>query len=200
MHVSWEAVTAVAALLSSVAVLAAVIVAIGQVRVGAAQVDHLRRATQLEGTMKIFDKLASEEQLRARRFITHELAERLTDPTFRAELAVMTRAEDRHLELKALRLMEMIGTYVKHGLLDAEIIFDYWSPAVEVVWERLDSLGVIAAHRGATTPAMWENFEYLFRRCEEWLVANGQPSMLAGGAASPAAAARNEVVADSPQS
>jgi hypothetical protein len=54
MHVSWEALTAVASLFSSVVVLAAVLVAMRQVRVGAQQVEHLRKATQLEGTMKIF--------------------------------------------------------------------------------------------------------------------------------------------------
>jgi hypothetical protein len=195
MHVPWEAVTALASLLSSVAVLAAVMVAVRQVRVGAAQVEHLRRSTQLEGTMKIFDKLASDEQTRARRFVLNDLAERLEDPVFRTELSLMTRAPDGHDELKVLRLMEMIGTYVKHGLLDSDIVFDYWVPSVQSVWERLDSLGVIEAHRAATTPAMWENFEYLYGRGQEWLVATRRARPRSVGPA-----ARNEVVADSPQS
>ena len=185
MHVSWEAVTAFASLVSSVAVLAAIIVAVRQVRVGAAQVEHLRLATQLEGTMKIFDKLASEEQLRARRFISNDLEKRLEDPTFRAEVNMLTRAPEGHDELKVLRLMEMVGTYVKHGLLDAEIIFDYWIPAVVSVWERLDALGVIAAHRKATSPIMWENFEHLYARGKVWLTAKtGSPEY--GGPAGPA--------------
>jgi len=171
MQVSWEAVTAFASMLSSAAVLAAIVVAIRQVRVGAAQVKHLRRATQLEGTMNIFDKLASEEQVRARRFIANDLAHRMDNPAFRAEVLMMERAPEGHDELKVLRLMEMIGTYVKHGLLDADIIFDYWIPAIITVWERLDSLGVIAAHRAATYPLMWENFEHLYARGKLWLTA-----------------------------
>lgn len=65
MQPSWEAVTAVASLLSSLAVLGALIVGLRQVRVAAAQVEHLRRATQLEGTMKIFEMLSSPEQQEA---------------------------------------------------------------------------------------------------------------------------------------
>jgi hypothetical protein len=37
----------------------------------------------------------------------------------------MTPSVEEHGELAVLRPMEMIGTYVKHGLLDPEIVFDY---------------------------------------------------------------------------
>jgi hypothetical protein len=76
MPISWEALTAVASLISSVAVLGAVLGAVRQLRVGAAQVEHLQRATRLEGTMKIFAMLSSPEQQAARRFIALDLAER----------------------------------------------------------------------------------------------------------------------------
>jgi hypothetical protein len=90
MQLSWEAVAAIASLLSSIAVLAAIVVGVRQVRVSAAQIEHLRRATQLEGTLKIFDMLGSPEQFDARRFVVQ-------------------------------------GVYVKHGLLDEAILFDFWS-------------------------------------------------------------------------
>ena len=117
MQISWEAVGAVAGLLSSIAVLAAVIVGVRQLRIGAQQVEHLRRATQLEGTMKIFDLLNSREQQQARHFIGTDLEGRLQDPVFRADVALggMAKAIEEHPEIAALRLMEMIGTYVKHA-------------------------------------------------------------------------------------
>ncbi|MDQ6942412.1 MAG: hypothetical protein M3169_07870 [Candidatus Eremiobacteraeota bacterium] len=191
MHVSWEALTAMASLLSSVTVLAAVLVAIRQVRVGAEQVEHLRKATQLEGTMKIFAILGSPEMQKARRFIALELPERLKDPKFRAEvpLLAMSPSMEEHGELAVLRPMEMIGAYVKHGLLDAEIVFDYWGLAIVYGWERLESLGVIAIHREALGAAMWENFEDLYRRGKRWAARDPrrQPDL-------------NEVVADAPVS
>ena len=203
MQVSWEAVTALASLFSSLAVLAAVLIAVRQVRVGAAQVEHLRRATQLEGTMKIFAMLGSPEMQKARRFIATELPSRLTDPKFRAEVSMLANAPsvEEHGELAILRSMEMIGGYVKHGLLDPEIVFDYWRPAVAYGWERLESLGIIAIHREAVDPAMWENFEDLYCRAEQW---KRLPKLAPGLRAAPRVAAPaadhglHEVVADAP--
>jgi hypothetical protein len=203
MQVSWEAVTALASLFSSVAVLAAVLVAVRQVRVGATQVEHLRKATQLEGTMKIFAMLGSPEMQNARRFIATELPERLADPKFRAEVAMLAHAPsaEEHGELAILRSMEMIGTYVKHGLLDPEIVFDYWRPSIAYAWERLDSLGIIAIHREAVEPAMWENFEDLYYRAERWKRSpKVAPALRAAprAAAPPADPSLHEVVADAP--
>jgi hypothetical protein len=170
MPINWEAVASIASLISTIAVLAAVVVGIRQVRVGAQQVDHLRRTTQLEGTMKIFAQLGSPEQVAARRFVAMELPIRLRDPEFRAEMAHISYAAnlEEHHELAVLRLMEMIGVYIKHGLLDEEIVFDFWIPAVQMMWEELDGQGVIAAHRQTAGADMWANFEDLYRRAARW--------------------------------
>jgi len=169
MHISWEAVSALASAISSIAVLAAVLVAARQVRIGAQQVEHLRKATQLDGTMKIFEKLASPEQHDARRFVSMALAGKLEDPVYRAELGLMAMAPQPHPEMTVLRVMEMLGTYVKHGLLDEEIIYDYWIPAIVNTWEPLERLGVIKAHRDSGGTKMWENFEALYDRAQGWL-------------------------------
>jgi len=174
--VNWEAIAAVASLLSSLAVVGAIIVAVRQVRVGALQVEHLRRATQLEGTMKIFDKLGTAEQFEARRFVAQGLAVALKDPEYRAELELLSYAKRPHPELEVLRLMEMIGIYIKHGLIDEKIVFDYWSPAIVLSWPVLIDLGVVAAHREAGGPAIWENFEYMYDRAVAWESARGTPS------------------------
>lgn len=174
---SWEAVAAIASLLSSVAVLAAIVIGVRQVRVGADQVEHLRRATQLEGTMKIFDMLGSLEQFEARRFVVQgDLAAAMEDPGYRAELALMSFAERPHTELVVLRLMEMIGVYIKHGLLDERIFFDFWSPPIVVVWPILVEIGVIPAHRAAVGSLIWENAEYLYTRAMAYEAARGAPT------------------------
>lgn len=172
MQVSWEAVSAIASMISSLAVLVALVIALRQVRVGAAQVEHLRLATQLDGTMKIFEKLASPEQQRSRHFIATELPKLLEDPARREAIKHVAYLPEQFPEMVALRLMEMVGTYVKHGLLDDEIIFDYWYPAIVNAWERLEDLGVIALHRASAGPTMWENYEYLYRRAHRWVAAH----------------------------
>jgi hypothetical protein len=189
MPVSWEALTAVASLLSSVAVLAAVLIAVRQVRVGAAQVDALRRATQLDGTMKVFAMLTTPEQREGRRFIVEDLADRCRDDAvYRDELFNMRGDMREHREIAVMSLLEMLGIYVKHGLLDPEIVFDFWIPANTAAWNIAESIGVVAAHR-RIDPAMWENFEYLvdrYTRAEGGRPAPDRPSR------------RDEVVADAP--
>ena len=205
MHVSWEALTAVASLFSSVVVLAAVLVAVRQVRVGAAQVEHLRKATQLEGTMKIFAMIGSDEQRQARRFIHTELAARLEDPKFRAEVSQLATYPSlrEHPEVQVLRLMEMVGTYVKHGLLDEDIMFDAWVTAVIQIWERLETVGIIALHREAVGTGIWENYEALYHRGQRWLQEPARRPKLRSTSAAAAPAQppdRKEVVADAPVS
>lgn len=189
MHVSWEALTAVASLLSSLAVLAAVLIAVRQVRVGAAQVDALRRATQLDGTMKVFAMLTTPEQREGRRFMVEDLADRCRDdPVYRDELLTMRGDLREHREIAVMSLLEMLGIYVKHGLLDPEIVFDFWIPTNSAAWHIAESIGVVAAHR-RIDPAMWENFEYLVGSYERATAAR-RPQQ--------SGARREEVVADAP--
>jgi hypothetical protein len=189
MQVSWEALTAVASLLSSVAVLAAVLIAVRQVRVGAAQVDALRRATQLDGTMKVFAMLTTPEQREGRRFIVEDLADRCRDDAvYRDELFNLRGDMREHREIAVMSLLEMLGIYVKHGLLDPEIVFDFWIPGNSDAWNIAESIGVVAANR-RIDPAMWVNFEYLVDR---YTRANGGPT------APDRPGRRDEVVADAP--
>jgi hypothetical protein len=189
MVASWEALTAVASLLSSLAVLAAVLIAVRQVRVGAAQVDALRRATQLDGTMKVFAMITAPDVSDSRRFIIEDLADRCRDDAvYRDELFNLHGDMREHRELRLMSLMEMIGIYVKHGLLEAEIVFDYWIPTNSAAWKVAQSVGVIAAHR-AVDPAMWENFEYLVDHYERWKSRHRPPAEPPG---------RRKVVADAP--
>ena len=164
-------------------------VAVRQLKNSTAQINQLRRATQLDGTMKIFGMLGESEQQRSRRFIESELEARLSDPAFRAEIPLGRLTPDVHLEIATLRLMEMVGMYIKHGMLDRSIVFDYWFPAIIDMWERLEKGGVISAHRAATGPTQWENFEKLYRGAKQWQAKNDPDSATRSGGAAPEPAA-----------
>jgi hypothetical protein len=59
---------------------------------------------------------------------------------------------------KIMTYGEAVGTFVKHGLLDADLVNDYW--ASRMVWDRVGQ----AAHRAReefNSPRMYENFEAL---------------------------------------
>ena len=162
--ISWEAISALAALISAVVVVATVVVGTRQVRVAAQQVEHLRRATQLEGTMNVFDELSTTEYRSAIHFVLNDLAGRMrNDAAFRDGVTEVGLADARtHPELTVLRTYEKVGVYVKHGLLEGEVLVDFFGPLVIATWECLRDSGVVAVHRAARGKLLWENYEVLY--------------------------------------
>lgn len=142
----WEALTALATLGTGIAIAITVLLGARQLFLTGNQLDQLRRATRLEGTMKIFDDLSTPPFLEAMRFIRHELAQRMNDSIFLSEVRFIGAADpETHKELTVLRMFERIGTYVKHGLLDGSMIYDCMLPPILTSWERLRD--VVRIHR-----------------------------------------------------
>jgi hypothetical protein len=164
---AWEAITALATLGTGLAIVATVLLGIRQLRLTRSQLEHLRGATQLQGAMKIFDSLDTEEFWGSLHFIATELPKRMTDPQFRDEVASIGMADTNvHRELPLMRTFERIGTYVKHGLIDGPIIYDLAWPPIKKAWELLTD--VVRIHRTAHGEAFWENFEMLYREGKRW--------------------------------
>jgi hypothetical protein len=79
---------------------------------------HLRKATQLEGTMKIFDDLFEPKFFAAMAFAIEELPKRMNDPKFRSKVALVQHGGDQvHKELIVMRYFERVGTYVKDTIV-----------------------------------------------------------------------------------
>jgi hypothetical protein len=177
----WGAVTALSTAASAAIIVVTVIVGVRQVRLTRVQLDHLRRATQLEGLMKIFDDLHSPTYLRARRFVATDLFKKLADPVFRNDVALgiiwTKNPEEIHEELFVLRTFETIGSTVRHGLLDADAVLDAIAPSVIASWEHLRE--VIEMQRAGVHPRMWENFEYINTLAQQWFVDRGGQDRLA---------------------
>jgi len=80
MIFSWDAVTAISTAVTAVVIAATVVVGYRQIRLTGDQLQHLRRSTQLDGTMKLFAELSTPEFRAARLFVENELAARMQDP------------------------------------------------------------------------------------------------------------------------
>ena len=178
----WGAVTALSTAASAVIIAVTVIVGVRQVRLTGVQLDNLRRSTQLEGLMKVFDDLHNPTYLRARRFVATDLSKKLADPAFRNEVAngiIWTKNQNEiHEEQFVLRTFETIGSTVRHGLLDADAILDAIAPSVIASWEHLRD--VIEIQRAGMHPRMWENFEYLNTLAVQWFTDRGDRDRLTG--------------------
>jgi hypothetical protein len=174
--ISWEGLTAISSAASAIVIAATVIVGYRQIRLAADQVEHLRRSTQLDGTMKAFAELNTPEFRAARLFVENTLAERMLDEQFCAELLLPFHAldEEVHKELIVAQTFEKIGTYARHGLLDTTLIADYCGPLIREMWQKLDTLGYFA-YRRRDRPYSLENFEFLYDSAMVWFENDDPP-------------------------
>ncbi len=166
---SWDAVTAISTAASAIVIAATVVVGYRQIRLAGEQVEHLRRSTQLDGTMHIFTELETPEFRAARLFVENELATRMQDERFREELQLPFHALDEgvHKEILIAQVFEKIGTYARHGLLDTVLIADYCGPLIREMWQKLDTLGYFEFRR-RNNPYSLENFEFLYDAAMDW--------------------------------
>ena len=163
----WEAVTALSTLGTGIAIVITVLLGVRQLRITGAQLEALRKATQLEGTMKIFDDLFEERFLQATKFVARDLPARMLDPEFRAALPLIQHGDQSHQELVVLRYFERVGTYVKNGLIDGTIVYDLMLVRILETWESLQE--IIRIHRAARGEGLWENFEFLYDDGIRWM-------------------------------
>lgn len=98
---NWEAVTGLSAAFTGLVIMVTAIAALREVRVAAEhanatreQLDHLRKATQFEGTLAVFAELDTPLQMEARRFVQVELPRRMQDERFRSEVALIGSADE----------------------------------------------------------------------------------------------------------
>ncbi len=78
----------------------------------------------------------------------------LMSPDFDPETA---SASDRHVFV-ILMMGETIGTFTKQGLLDKDLIYDLWAPAM--LWSMVGP-AAIRQREKVGVPQLWENFESL---------------------------------------
>lgn len=164
---NWEALTSVSTAFTGLIFLLTVIYAARQVRALndqskalGAQLEHLRRATQLQGTLAVFDELFSPDLQHAYRFVMTEFQDRMQDATFRQEALARAPDMQAHQETYILRHMERIGTLVKNELLDADALLDFAGFFIIELWEKL---GPLALEQRALygNDRLWENFQFI---------------------------------------
>lgn len=173
--IDWSAVTAIGTLATGAIIAATVIVGFHQLRITRVQLEQLRRATQLDGAMKIFSDLNNAQYTHARRFVAVELPRRLQDPAFLKELELgiiwTENPDSNHEEQIVLRTFETIGSHVQRGLLDREVIVNMAAIPIIVSWEHLRE--VIQIQRRTIHPRMWENFEAIYNDAVAWFLERG---------------------------
>jgi len=181
---NWEAVTAISTAFTGLVIAVTAVAAFRELRLtaedAAASRDHLKQlqlATQFEGVRAVFDELDSAQQVEARRFVITQLAVRMRDPNFRAEIArVGAVDETAHPEIQVLRCFERFAYYVKKGFVDPDVFYNVASGRVLVMWALLEE--VVAIQR-ETLGRPWTNFEQLERDTRAWCEEHGISTAMA---------------------
>ncbi len=160
---SWEAVSALATLFTGVVILATV-------AVGLVQLSELRRATQLEGVVRVAEMFSTADFLEGLRFLRSDFERQFNeDPQFREDFFTpLKNSAASHREHQVLMVFELVGTYIKHGLVNGEAIFDIGSTRIVGAW-RILGPAIAALREKRNDPLAWENAEILARDAAKWL-------------------------------
>src|SRR5260370_36422585 len=75
---------------------------------------------------------------------------------------------------RALGYFETIGTLHRNNLISEDLLFDWL--AVDMAWGRLKGF-VLGTRKELGNARMFENFEYMARRCANWTPARSRPAV-----------------------
>ena len=133
------------------------------------QLKHLRASNELDAFLRLSDALREPTLREAFRYVQTDLAARLEDPLYRAELARVGFIDPQsHPEMDACNWFNEVGTLVKHRLVNERTFLDLFAPLVSYYWTQLEAtVALVRRERGV---GQYENFEYLAALAERWRV------------------------------
>ena len=158
----WQAVAAVASLLSAAVIAVSAVFALRQV-------NQLSRAAQLDGTMRIFAHFTDQRFIEARNFVFNELSQKLKDPVFVQEIRTYRNVDlTRHPEYRVLIFLQLVGSLVKHHLVDGPGIYEFAQYSIVKSWEVLEPV-VQLQRESLKNPYMWGGADFLYEGANRWL-------------------------------
>ncbi|MEA2786420.1 MAG: hypothetical protein QOF71_2524 [Candidatus Eremiobacteraeota bacterium] len=152
-------------LLNQLAPIATFVVVAATAGAAMVQLRHIAHNNQLESIIALRalrDSAALDESFE---FVAEDLARCMQDPGFRAGLE-NDRPPDRtiHKELRLCDYFEMVGGYIKLGLISGDVFLEYGNP--ERYWKLCEP--ALELYRRKRGPSTYENFEYLVVCSQDW--------------------------------
>jgi hypothetical protein len=139
------------------------------------QLRHARSSNHIAALNELRETMESPDFQAAQHFVAGDLSKKLQDPAFRYQIAVPTARTDEmrpfHTRIAVMgNFYEGMGTLVKTGLVDRELVLQMYTDQIRGAWESLLPVAAIARRRVGN--ALWENFEYLTVLAQDWLAAH----------------------------
>jgi hypothetical protein len=158
---SWEAIVAVATAVSCLVIGVSAVI-------GISQLIHLRKATQLEGMMRLFDELETPKVLAAIGYVRRETSRRACDEAYLDDDLLKKPVQGEAEEFTVLRWLERIGTLAKYGLIDPEPLYALNMPDYIFLWVFLSPIVYRMRTRYSEGFMAFDNAEYLCMEGEAW--------------------------------
>jgi len=149
------------------------------------QLQHLRSANQLTAWQTFFQMYEGAELADAFHFVREELAERLQDPVFRAELRNGAIDRARHPEIKIANFFDQWGSYYRMGAIDRSAFMIASADMIDSFWQLLEPVVALSAVRSGGVNMSFESFEYMAVQAKEWLASHPGGNYPAGVARMP---------------
>ncbi|HEY9180611.1 MAG TPA: DUF4760 domain-containing protein [Candidatus Baltobacteraceae bacterium] len=124
------------------------------------QLRHMRGSNQIVALTECRETLESPEFREAQRFVSYELPKRLNDPNEARKAATLPFSGEYEAIATVANFFEIMGLFVKSGIIDKRIACDFWAFVVVRNWNALSPL-VSYVRKTVGTSALWENFEYM---------------------------------------
>jgi hypothetical protein len=129
------------------------------------QLRHMRASNQLEGLLSV---LARVEDSNFNRWVTaaqRQLPEMLADPAYRQ--SIIDGTFDRDVAwLNLANSYDWVGSLGKNRLIPIDAFLDVYSYRVMQAWKVIEPVAaLVRPHAG---DAVWENFEYLYVKAEDF--------------------------------
>lgn len=162
MTLSLEGWSTIASVGTFVVIAATAIAAVLQLR-------HLRAANKIAQIQAFFTEFEGPELREAFAFVRSDLASRLEDPAFRAEL----RSPDgpdrfKHPEISVCNFFDQWGLYYRDGVIDRTSFMRVNAGVIVGFWKKLEPVIAIFAEVDGGNTA-FEQFEYLTVQARRWL-------------------------------
>ncbi len=131
------------------------------------QLRHARTSNHLDAVLALERDFNSPDLQQSLCYVQFELAKKLKDRAFRAELESIGFVDPRmHLEMNVLNWFNQIGTLLKNGLIEENAFLDQFARLIDQYWQLLaPAISILRRRRGR---AQYENFEYLASRSRHW--------------------------------
>jgi hypothetical protein len=130
------------------------------------QLRHLRGSNSINALTECREVMESEEFGAAMRFVAYKLPELIKDPDVRRKLGQRPLVEQLRPITIVGNFFESLGGFVRCGIIDSDIACALWSGVVLSSWHRLaPTLAIMRRDAGS---GLWEQFEYLAKKSDEW--------------------------------